>query len=191
MGSEGTMGKAAVIGGDVVVYEEKKGSVRLEVRLEGETVWLSLTQMAELFRRDKSLISRHLRNVFAAAELKCAATVAEGATVQREGGREVTSTWMPFCPSASGSTRSEGPSSASGPPAPLGGTQFRIRATGKLREHLLRGCTLDERRLREKGMGEMEQAVGLARTRLQALWSLIRLPPKLAITSSSPPRAST
>jgi len=57
MGSEGTMGKAAVIGGDVVVYEEKKGRVRLEVRLEGETVWLSLTQMAELFRRDKSLIS--------------------------------------------------------------------------------------------------------------------------------------
>jgi len=90
MGSEGTMGKAAVIGGDVVVYEEKKGRVRLEVRLEGETVWLSLTQMAELFRRDKSVISRHLRNVFAAAELKRAATVAEGATVQREGGREVT-----------------------------------------------------------------------------------------------------
>ena len=64
-------------------------------------------------------------------------------------------------------------------------------ATGKLREHLLCGYTLDERRLREKGMGEMEQAVGLARTRLQALWSLIRLSPKLAITSSSPPRAST
>jgi hypothetical protein len=42
MGSEGTMGKGAVIGGDVVVYEEKKGRVRLKVRLEGETVWLSL-----------------------------------------------------------------------------------------------------------------------------------------------------
>jgi hypothetical protein len=71
------------------------------------------------------------------------------------------------------------------------GTQFRIWATGKLREHLLRGYTLDERRLRQKGMGEREQAVGLARTMLQALWSLIRLSPKLAITSSSPPRAST
>ena len=90
MGSEGTMSKGAVIGGDVVVYEEKKGRVRLEVRLEGETVWLSLTQMAELFRRDKSVVSRHLRNVFATGELKRAATVAESATVQREGGREVT-----------------------------------------------------------------------------------------------------
>ena len=60
------------------------------MRLEGETVWLSLTQMAELFRRDKSVISRHLRNVFATGELKRTATVAESATVQREGGREVT-----------------------------------------------------------------------------------------------------
>ena len=58
MGSKATKGKGAVTGGDVVVYEEKGGRVRLEVRLEGETVWLSLTQMAELFGRDKSLISR-------------------------------------------------------------------------------------------------------------------------------------
>ena len=58
MGSGVTKGKGAVTGGDVGVYEEKVGRVRLEVRLEGETVWLSLTQMAELFGRDNSLISR-------------------------------------------------------------------------------------------------------------------------------------
>ena len=60
MGSEATKGKGAVTGGDVVVYEEKGGRVRLEVRLEGETVWLSLSQMAELFGRDKSVISQAL-----------------------------------------------------------------------------------------------------------------------------------
>ena len=63
MGSEATRGKGALTGGDVVVYEEKGGRVRLEVRLEAETVWLSLTQMAALFGRDKSLIARHLRTV--------------------------------------------------------------------------------------------------------------------------------
>ena len=51
-------------GGEVVVYEAPDGQVRFEVRLERETVWLSLNQMAELFGRDKSVISRHLRNVF-------------------------------------------------------------------------------------------------------------------------------
>ena len=76
MGSEATMGKATVIGGDVVVYQDKGGRVRLEVRLEGETVWLSLTQMAELFGRDKSVVSRPLRNVFVSGELRRQAVVA-------------------------------------------------------------------------------------------------------------------
>ena len=157
MGSEATKGKGAVTGGDVVVYEEKGGRVRLEVRLEGETVWLSLTQMAELFGRDKSVISRHLRGVFATGELSRAATVAENATVQREGGRAVTRQIEYFNLDAVLSVGYRVNSKR--------GTQFRIWATGKLREHLLRGYTLNERRLREKGMGEMEQAVGLlART---------------------------
>lgn len=76
-------------GGEVVVYETPDGSVEVAVRLERETVWFSLNQMAELFGRDKSLISRHLRNVFESGELERAATVAKNATVQTEGGREV------------------------------------------------------------------------------------------------------
>ena len=124
-----------------------------------------------------------MRTFFGTGELSRAATVAENATVQREGGREVSRQVEYFSLDAVLSVGYRVNSKR--------GTQFRIWATGKLREHLLRGYTLNERRLREKGMGEMEQAVGLARTRLQALWSLIRLSPKLAITSSSPPRAST
>ena len=78
-------------GGEVVIYEHRGGRVRLEVGLEGETLWLSLAQMAELFGRDKSVIGKHLRNVFATGELKrkavaakSAATAADGKTYQVE-----------------------------------------------------------------------------------------------------------
>lgn len=76
-------------GSEILVYEDRDGRVWVDVRPDRETVWLSLTQMAELFGRDKSVISRHLRNVFQSGELERQATVAKNATVQREGGREV------------------------------------------------------------------------------------------------------
>ncbi|MGH2403288.1 MAG: RhuM family protein [bacterium] len=76
-------------GGEVLLYETPDGQVRLDVRLERESVWLSLTQMSELFGRDKSVISRHLRSVFDSGELERGATVAKNATAQREGDREV------------------------------------------------------------------------------------------------------
>jgi hypothetical protein len=75
--------------GEIVLYQDPDGTVELDVRLERESIWLSLNQMAELFDRDKSVISRHLRNVFREGELEQEATVAKNATVQREGDREV------------------------------------------------------------------------------------------------------
>ena len=87
--------------------------------------------MAELFGRDKSVISRHLHTVFATGELKRAATVAENATAQREGGREVTRQVEYFNLDAILSVGYRVNSKR--------GTQFRIWATGMLREHLLRG----------------------------------------------------
>ncbi len=124
MGSEATMGKATVTGGDVVVYQEKGGQVRLEVRLEGETVWLALTQMAELFGRDKSVISRHLHTVFATGELNARQPLQKmqqfsARAAGRSLARSSTSTSTPSSRSATGSTRSEGPS-------------FRIWAVGLL-----------------------------------------------------------
>lgn len=71
----------------LLLYQTQDGRTRLEVRVEGETVWLSLNQMAELFQRDKSVISRHIKNVFGEGELSPAATVARFATVQIEGPR--------------------------------------------------------------------------------------------------------
>ena len=57
-------------GGDVILYQTEDGRTRLQVRLQGETVWLSLNQLADLFQRDKSVISKHIRNVFAEGELR-------------------------------------------------------------------------------------------------------------------------
>lgn len=89
MESEGGAGRG-MGNGEIAVCQERSGRVRLEVRLAGDTVWLSLAQMAVLFGRDKSFISRHLRRTFDAGELRRGAVVAENATVRREGNREVT-----------------------------------------------------------------------------------------------------
>jgi hypothetical protein len=72
-------------GGEVVFYEAPDGRVRLDVRLERDTVWLSLSQLAELFVRDKALFSRHLRNVFSSGELERGAVVARTATTAADG----------------------------------------------------------------------------------------------------------
>jgi hypothetical protein len=75
--------------GEIVLYKAANGVSALEVRLEQDTVWLNLNQIADLFRRDKSVISRHLHNVYKEKELNQESTVAFFATVQMEGGRQV------------------------------------------------------------------------------------------------------
>jgi hypothetical protein len=144
-------------GGAVTVYESPDGQVRVDVRMERETVWLALNQIAALFQRDKSVISRHLQKVFALGELERAATVAENATVQVEGGHEVTRRIEYFnldaILSRVGSKR---------------GTQFRIWATRALREHLLRGYTLGvyfgyQASIRPGTCGFAASSAGLAR----------------------------
>ena len=76
-------------GGDFLLYQTADGRTRIEVRFSGETVWLSLNQIAEPFQRDKSVISKHLHNIFEEGELKPGATVSKFATVQSEGQRTV------------------------------------------------------------------------------------------------------
>ena len=70
--------------GEVIIYRSADGLAELSVQLEGDTVWLSLSQMAELFDRDKSTISRHIKNIFEEGELEKNSTVAKFATVQSE-----------------------------------------------------------------------------------------------------------
>lgn len=69
----------------IILYQTADGQTSLDVRLQEETVWLSLIQIAELFDRDKSLISRHLRNIFREGDLVRAAVVAKNATTAADG----------------------------------------------------------------------------------------------------------
>lgn len=74
---------------DILIFQAENGDISVEVHFSGETVWLSLNQMAELFERDKSVISRHLKKIFEEEELDYHSTVAKFATVQREGRHSV------------------------------------------------------------------------------------------------------
>ena len=85
-GDRGVSSSDALPGGEIVVYEAPDGEVRVDVRLERETVWLTQQQMAELFGRERSVITKHLRNVFREGELDPGATSAKFAQVRTEGG---------------------------------------------------------------------------------------------------------
>jgi prophage maintenance system killer protein len=138
-------------GGEVVLYVAPDGQIQLDVRLEQDTVWLTQAQMAELFGRERSVITKHLRNIFREGELT------EESNVQN---LHIASSDKPVALYDLDVIISVGYRVKS-----RRGTQFRIWATGILRNHLLRGYTLNEKRLRERGLGEIEQAVGLlART---------------------------
>lgn len=75
--------------GQFILYQTEDEQTRVEVRFFRETVWLSVSQMAELFQRDKSVVSRHIANVYEEGGLDCGATVAEFAAVHNEGSRRV------------------------------------------------------------------------------------------------------
>ena len=130
---------------EFLLYQTEDGRTRVEVRFGGETAWLSLTQMADLFQRDKSVISRHIKNVFEEGELTREATVAEFATVQREGDREVTRQVEYYNLDVIISVGYRVKSHR--------GTQFRIWATQRLREYIVKGFTLDDERLKRAGGG--------------------------------------
>lgn len=132
-------------GGEFLLYQTEDGRSRIEVRMQADTVWLSLNQMAELFQRDKSVISRHIRNTFEEGELERRSTVANFATVQREGDREVTRDVEYFNLDVIISVGYRVKSHR--------GTQFRIWATQRLREYLVKGFALDDERLKQAGGG--------------------------------------
>ena len=75
--------------GSLLLYQTEDEQTKIEVTLANDTVWLTADQMAELFQRNKSTISRHIKNVFESGELKLDSTVAFFATVQNEGTRKV------------------------------------------------------------------------------------------------------
>ena len=132
-------------GTELLLYQTEDGQTRIEVRLVGETLWLTQNQMAELFQVDKSGISRHLDNIYETGELSREATVARYATVQQEGNRQVSRDLECYNLDAIISVGYRVNS--------LRGTQFRIWATQRLREYLVKGFVLDDDRLKAAGGG--------------------------------------
>jgi len=121
---------------EIIIYQPDD-LTKVEVKIANETVWLTLNQIAQLFGRDKSVISRHLKNIFKDEELVFEATVAKNATVQIEAGRQVTREIDYYNLDAILSVGYRVNSKQ--------GTQFRIWATNRLKEHLLRGYTINKR----------------------------------------------
>ena len=137
----------------VVVYETPDGEMRVDVRLDRETVWLTQRQMAELFGRDRSLVTKHIRNIFKEGELEPEATCAKFAQVQSEGGRAVSRKVEHFNLDVIISVGYRVNSKR--------GVQFRQWATRTLRDHLVRGYTLHKQRLAERGLREARETLDL------------------------------
>ena len=131
--------------GEVVIYQTEDGLSKLEVNLQNETVWLTIDQMAELFQRDKSTISRHINKIFKEGELVREATVAFFATVQNEGGRQVERNLEYFNLDVIISVGYRVKSQR--------GTQFRIWANSVLKEYIIKGFAMDDERLKGNGGG--------------------------------------
>jgi len=125
----------------VVIYQTS-GLPTVEIKLTEETIWLTLNQICELYQRDKSVISRHFSNIFKSGELKKDSTVAKFATVQKEGGRTVNRNLEYYNLDAIISVGYRVNSNTA--------TQFRIWATNTLRDHLVKGYTINKKRLQQQ-----------------------------------------
>jgi hypothetical protein len=124
---------------EFLLYIAEDGQTRVDVRVDNENVWLTLMQLAELFQRDKSVISRHISNVYSEGELQASSTVARYATVQTEGTRqiqrEIEHYNLDMIIAVGFRVRS------------TRGTQFRQWANARLGEYIIKGFAMDDERL--------------------------------------------
>ena len=128
--------------GDFIIYQTEDGLTKINVKVENDTVWLSLDLMAELFQRDKSTISRHIKNIFSEGELLADSVVANFATTANDGKTyQVDYYNLDVIISVGYRVKS------------MRGTQFRIWATQRLKEYLIKGFTMDDERLKGNGGG--------------------------------------
>jgi len=126
----------------LIIYQTEDGKTKIDVHMENETVWLSLDQMAELFQRDKSTISRHIKNIFEEGELTREAVVANFATTAADGKTyQVDYYNLDVIISVGYRVKS------------LRGTQFRIWANSVLREYLIKGFAMNDDLLKQSGGG--------------------------------------
>lgn len=123
---------------NIIIYASENGEIKLDVSIDGETVWLSLDQIAELFGRDKSVISRHIKNIFNNKELDFKSVVAKNATTASDGRvYQVDYYNLDMIISIGYRVNS------------VRATQFRVWATKVLKEYIIKGFTLDDERLKQ------------------------------------------
>lgn len=127
----------------LIFYKSEDGNIQLNVKLEKDTVWLTQSQMSNLFGVDRTVIVRHIRNIYKSAELYEDATCAKNAQVQEEGGRTVRRT-IPYYNldmiiSVGYRVNSKN------------ATQFRIWATSILKQYLIKGYAINDQRLQQLG----------------------------------------
>lgn len=127
---------------ELILYQTEDGKTRIEVRLQDETVWLSQLAMAELFQTTKQNISLHLKNVFEEKELTEKQVVKEYLTTAADGKNYFTKLYNLDAIISVGYRINS-----------IRGTQFRIWATQRLREYIIKGFTLDDERLKQAGGG--------------------------------------
>ena len=127
--------------GEIIFYQSEDGTIRLETRLEKETIWLTQQQMADLFQTSVPNISMHVKNVFEEGELQNGATVQDFLTVRQEGERQVqrslTHYNLDMVISVGYRVRS------------VIATRFRIWATRQLKEYIVKGFVMDDERLKK------------------------------------------
>ncbi len=131
--------------GNIIIYQSEEGQIRINVRMEDETVWLSQQQICELYSTSKSNVSEHIKHIFEEGELSEKTTVRNFRTVQKEGSREVarelTFYNLDMIISLGYRIRS------------IVATRFRQWATERLKEYMIKGFTLDDERLKGNGGG--------------------------------------
>lgn len=128
--------------GEIIIYQTQDGLTKINVNMQEETVWLSLDQMAKLFQRDKSTISRHIRNIFDEGELERESVVANFATTATDGKTyQVDFYNLDVIISVGYRVKSQR------------GVQFRIWATNVLKEYMKKGFAMDDERLKGNAGG--------------------------------------
>jgi prophage maintenance system killer protein len=145
---------------EIALYTTPDGTVEVNVRLDAETVWLTQRQMAELFDTSQDNVGLHLKNIYVEGELVEAATAEESSVVQTEGRRQVRRKVKRYNLDAIISVGYRVNSRR--------GTHFRIWATKALRDHLIKGYSINERRLKQRGIADLEQTVQLLGRTLSA-----------------------
>ena len=128
--------------GDIVIYQTEDGETKIDVRFVNETVWLSLDQLSVLFERNKSTISRHLKNIFEEGELERDSVVAKIATTAADG-KTYRVDYYNLDAIISLGYRVQSRIA----------TQFRRWATERLKEYMVKGFTMDDERLKKLGGG--------------------------------------